>query len=155
MKPDPSRLALATYPFSFELQTRFGDLDVLGHLNNAAIARLYEEARSRFGMAHLADIRQPLTGHRTWWALVANVSINYLGEAHYPAPVTVGAGIGRIGGSSYTVAHALFQDGQCRGTCDCTLVIVSKETRKAMSLPDNLRERLGEFLVAGARNQTS
>ncbi|HKY90591.1 MAG TPA: thioesterase family protein [Nevskiaceae bacterium] len=155
MKPDPARLEPATYPFAIELQTRFGDLDVLGHLNNAAIARLYEEGRSRFGMAKLADLRDPSTGRRTWWALVANVNISYLGEAHYPAPVTIGVGIGRLGGSSYTIAHGMFQEGRCVGVCDCTLVIVSRETRKAMALPGDLRERLGAFLVAGARNQTS
>jgi acyl-CoA thioester hydrolase len=149
MKPDPQRLEQSTYPFAIELQTRFGDLDVLGHLNNAAIARLYEEARSRFGMAKLSDIRQPLTGQREWWALVANVNISYLGEAHYPAPVTITSGIGRIGTTSYVVAHGLFQEGRCLGVCDCTLVIVSKETRKAIPLPEILRERLAQFTIPG------
>jgi acyl-CoA thioester hydrolase len=147
MKPHPYRLELAAYPFSIELQTRFGDLDVLGHLNNSALARLYEEARSRFGMAHLRDIRQPASGPRDWWSLVANLNISYLGEARYPAPVTMANGVGRVGNTSYVIEQALFQEGRCLGICDCTLVIVSKQTRKSTPLPDILRERLEQLAV--------
>lgn len=144
MKPAPHRLLESAYPFSIELQTRFGDIDVLGHLNNAAIVRLYEEGRSRFAMTRLADARQQ---PRDWLGFVANVNVSYLGEGNYPAPVVITSGIARIGSSSHVVGHGLFQNGKCIGVCDCTIVTVSRATRKPLALPDLLREKLSEFLI--------
>jgi len=47
-RPAPWRLDPATYPHHDIIQTRFQDLDVLGHINNVAWAALFETARVRF-----------------------------------------------------------------------------------------------------------
>jgi acyl-CoA thioester hydrolase len=146
-KAEPFRLQLSSYPFAIELQTRLSDLDVQGHLDNSALLRLYEEGRSRFCMARLGDPPLPADDRRTWKALVANVNISHLGAAHYPAPVTIGTGIGSIGNRSYVVSHALFQAEHCLGVCDCTLVLVAQITRKSMAIPDALRKRLQPLLL--------
>jgi hypothetical protein len=36
-RPDPRRQELAHYPFAVELQTRWGDMDALHHLNSVAV----------------------------------------------------------------------------------------------------------------------
>jgi hypothetical protein len=50
-RPDPTRLDPATYPVTVTIQTRFQDLDVLGHINNVAMAALFESGRVRFNQA--------------------------------------------------------------------------------------------------------
>ena len=78
-RPEAWRLDPASYPHSEPIQTRFQDLDVLGHLNNVAMAALFESGRVRFNRSmNLAG----WAGHR--W-LVARVEINYLGEGFFPA----------------------------------------------------------------------
>ena len=47
-RPAPWRLDPAAYPHHDVIQTRFQDLDVLGHINNVAWAALFETARIRF-----------------------------------------------------------------------------------------------------------
>lgn len=47
-----------------------------------------------------------------------------LAEAHWPATIKVGIGMGRIGRSSVVVSYALFLEGKCIGVCDMTLVLV-------------------------------
>ena len=47
-RPAPWRLDPASYPHHDVIQTRFQDLDVLGHINNVAWAALFETARIRF-----------------------------------------------------------------------------------------------------------
>lgn len=42
---DPQRLLLDNYSFQITIPTRFADLDTLRHVNNVAIASLYEESR--------------------------------------------------------------------------------------------------------------
>ena len=138
MKADPQRQHLSAYPASLALETRFGDMDVNGHLNNVAFARLFEETRVRFNRASLAALQQ---GERRSGFVVAHVAIDYLAEGNYPAPVTIGYAIARIGSSSFTVAMAAFQDGHCIALCDSVLVHRDPETGPA-PIPPGLRERL-------------
>ena len=138
MRGDARRLDPAAYPASLTLETRFADMDVNGHLNNVAFARFFEETRVRVLRAGPAA---PAAGERRSSFVVANVSIDYLAEGNYPAPVTVTYAIARIGSSSFTVAMAAFQDGICIALCDSVLVHRDPQTGPA-PIPPALRERL-------------
>lgn len=116
-RPYSFRLDPANYPYSLEIGTRYGDLDTNGHLNNVAIARFFEDARVRF-QTGLSGGRRPV-GAR---GLVAAVHVDYLAEGFYPAPVTVTAGIGDIGSSSWRVLEAAFQEGRCIAVCETVFV---------------------------------
>ena len=133
-RPDPSRLDPATYPHSETIQTRFQDLDPLGHINNVAMAALFENGRVRFnqsiGLAYWK-------GHR--W-LVARVEINYIAEGHFPADVEIATGIGEIGTRSWHILSAAFQNGAAIATSDA--VIVMSAAGGATSLPDDFRAAL-------------
>lgn len=151
MKHDPNRRLADAYPASLTLETRFADMDVNGHLNNVAFARLFEETRVRFNRANFshAGLAAPqgtlAPGEKRSSFVVAHVAIDYLAEGNYPAPVTVGYAIARIGSSSFTVAMAAFQDGpkgfDCIALCDSVLVHRDPATGPA-PLPPALRERL-------------
>jgi len=133
-RPDPYRLDPATYPFNVAIQTRFQDLDPLGHINNVAMAALFESGRVRFnqsmGLAHWR-------AHR--W-LVARVEINYITEGTFPADVDVATGIGEIGTRSWQILSAAFQGGAVIATCD-TVIVMSGATG-ATALPDDFRAAL-------------
>lgn len=124
-KPEPWRLAADIYPFITTIQTRYQDLDIMGHVNNVAMAGIFETARVRFHR-HLG--RHPHDSGVRW--LIAAVSLNYLQEAHFPAEITVGSAIGSIGNTSWTVMSAAFQDGECVATCDTVVVTHGPEGRR-------------------------
>ena len=132
-RPEAWRLDAAAYPYTDTIQTRFADLDVLGHINNVAMAALFETGRTRFNeAAGLTQWRKP-----RW--LVAAQEINYLAEGSYPADVVVTHGVGRIGGRSWTLLGGAFQSGRAIATCDVTVVIDAPE------LPDSFREALSRW----------
>ena len=138
-RPDPSRLNPGTYPHSETIQTRFQDLDPLGHINNVAMAALFESGRVRFNQSmRLAGWK----GHR--W-LVARVEINYLAEGYVPADVEIASGIGEIGTRSWHILSAAFQHGAAIATCD-TVVVMSGE-HGATALPDDFRAELERYRV--------
>lgn len=135
-KPDRWRTDAVRYPFTTTIPTRFGDLDVLGHVNNVAMAAIFEEGRVRFNRSlHLerssSDVR---------W-LIANVSIAYLGEAFFPDDMIVTAGIGRIGRTSWTILSGAFQRGQCVAVSDTTIVYT--DANGSAAIPDTMRAILG------------
>ena len=135
-RPESWRLDPAVYPYSDTIQTRFADLDVLGHINNVAMVALFETGRTRFNAAvGLTRWRKP-----RW--LVAAQEINYLAEGGYPADVAMAHGIGRIGGRSWTILGAAFQDGRAIATGEVTVVI------DAPDLPADFRAALQEWAIS-------
>lgn len=127
-KPESWRLNLAAYPVILECGTRFQDMDVNGHLNNVAFASLFENARVQLHRKARPWGDRP-DNERT---MVASVEINYLREGNFPAPVTIGSGIGRIGNSSWLVVQAMFQNGQCIATCDSVIVCRTDNAAKPL-----------------------
>ena len=128
-KPESWRLEPASYPFEVSIPTRWADLDLLGHINNVAMAGLFEEGRGRFNRT--LDLQRGGKGVR--W-LIAAVNINYLAEAYHPNDVVVRSGIGHVGSRSWTILSAAFQNGSCVATCDTTLVYTNAEGPTAFPL---------------------
>ena len=73
---DPQRRILANYPFQIEVATRFQDLDTLKHINNVAIAGLYEESRLQFHREAFREFRKQQTEKGRYRTVLADVHIN-------------------------------------------------------------------------------
>jgi|TARA_R110002049_G_scaffold30156_3_gene102605 acyl-CoA thioester hydrolase len=117
-RPEPWQLIADNYPVSVVMQTRFQDIDPNRHLNNVAFAALFESARVRLNR----ELRPWADRPRNERSMVAAITINYLREGHYPDDVTVCSGVSKVGKSSYVIAQAMFQNGQCIATCDSVIV---------------------------------
>lgn len=144
MRPEAWRLDPSAYPAPLEVQTRFGDLDPLGHLNNVALARCYEEGRVRFSTTFSARDLWGAGGR----VVVARVAIDYLAEAFYPMPLQVFTGVSRVGGSSYGFGQLLMQDGKPVGLAETVLVYTA--AGRSAPLPDAFRDALSSRRIAGA-----
>jgi acyl-CoA thioester hydrolase len=116
---------------------RFNDTDILGHVNNAVFATACETGRVTF----LYDPEHPMAPDGTDFVVVRLV-IDFRREMRYPGTVEIGTRIIRVGRSSITMGQGLFKDGECVATAEGTCVLIDRETRKAVSLPPELRERL-------------
>jgi acyl-CoA thioester hydrolase len=127
---DPARLDAANYAHQVSVETRFQDLDPLGHINNVALAGIFENGRVRFNRDLTASHQSLQTGDR--W-LVARVEVNYLAEAHYPEPILITNAIGHIGNRSWQILSAAWQGGQVVGLCDATLVYQSASGQSSLT----------------------
>ena len=121
MKPEPARLLESAYPEFIRITTRFGDMDINGHLNNVAFAQFFEDARVSFNRKLIFD-EALHPSSRDYRVLVASVEIAYVREGYYGPDVTVGVGVKRIGRSSFEIGAAVFQDGHCLAVHDSTVV---------------------------------
>lgn len=117
-KPEPWRLEARNYRFSMTVPTRYQDLDTLGHVNNVAMAAIFETARVYY---HRKLAYHPRDMGVRW--LVAAVDLKYLAEAHFAEALEVHSAVGGIGNSSWTLIQAAFQDGECVATCDTVMVM--------------------------------
>lgn len=86
------------------VRVRWADLDVQGHVNNAVVVDLLQEARVRLLLsgtnAHLLGQGVIVVGHR----------VEYLAPIAYePEPVAVHVRVGRLGASRFTYDYEIYQ----------------------------------------------
>lgn len=127
-RPDPALLDAARYPFSSTIEPRFGDLDVNLHINNVAMAGFIEDSRVRFHRA---------SGYRDWLigrdgnaglsSMIVSVNIEYLGQAHYPDPVTIHCAVEKSGRSSHQLVQVVMQGDRTVAFARSVMVTVGQD----------------------------
>lgn len=137
---DRVRLDTAHLPFFFEAQTRFDDLDVQGHVNNAAVSVLLQEARTRFNAA--LGIRA--LGQGRGLAVVA-MTVEFAAELHHPEPVELRCGLLLLGRTSFTLGQIARQKGANAVYAEVTLVVTGPEG--AVPIPDAMRAAFTEMMA--------
>jgi acyl-CoA thioester hydrolase len=143
-RPDPIRLKPETYKFHLELPTRFGDLDIRGHVNNVSIAQYCEDARIAFQMETVGkEMYSTITPER---AVVAQMTLHFVSEGFFPDPVDAGVGVARIGNTSYALVVGLFQNSKCIAVQESALVLVGPSG--PMRLSAEIRQRMERYLIS-------
>lgn len=143
-RPDALLLRLETYPFLAEVPTRYSDLDPQNHVNNVAVASIYEEGRSQFIRWMVDNAGSELEPPRR---MIAEVKVSYLAQIHYPATLRVAAGILHLGQRSYRIGQALFNAGQCVGLCET--VMVHSDGLRGIAISDAWRKPLQRAATLG------
>jgi acyl-CoA thioester hydrolase len=123
---------------------RFADTDRLGHINNAVFSVFLETGR----VSLLYNPERPLAPPGTDF-VIARLELDFRAELYYPGTVDIGTGILSIGRNSFNVAQGLFENDRCVATANSVLVLISRETRRSVALPQELRDRLAELQLSG------
>ena len=122
------------YPIRTYDKLRFSDTDKQGHINNAIYSTFYETGRTEiFEQAHKATSKEDCE------FVIAQVTIQYLKEIHWPGTVEVGTRIQRVGNSSLVLEQAVFHDGNLCSISESTCVQINTETRKSQPFDDATR----------------
>lgn len=119
---------------------RYADTDRQGHVNNAVFASLLEAGRVEM----LYDPAGPLHAPGSSF-VIARVSIDFLGEIHWPGFVDVASRVAAIGRSSIRLEQALFQDNRPVATSESVIVHVNGQSRRSDPLPAETVEALSRF----------
>ena len=147
-RPHESRLRLDAYPVVDITQARYGDMDANGHLNNLALESLHENARATMNRTLFPDIYDVAT--RRLRLVTSQNAVHFLAEAHWPAQISTGAGVGRIGRTSFVASTGLFIGGGCIGVCDTVLVLLDDDGPVALS--DKARAALQTVTLGSPRS---
>ena len=129
--------AFATMP------TRWSDNDIYGHMNNVVHYALFDSAVNGWLIENgLIDIHAGET-----IGLVVETGCRYFSELAFPAPVTAGIRVARIGNSSVRYEVGLFGgDGDVAAAEGFFIhVYVDRATRRPTALPPSMRAKLAEI----------
>jgi len=137
---DRDALDRVAFPVIATIFTRFDDLDIQGHVNNAAIPVILQEARVDFNNA--VDLPAQIGGMRP---LIAGITIEYAAELVHPGAIEIGSGVSRIGRTSFTIQQTARQNGRVAIYAETTMVIA--DANGAAPLPEGLRQNLDRVLL--------
>lgn len=121
---------------------RFGDLDLIGHVNNKSYLDYAESVRAPF----LRSIGIWLPG-RLEQSVIAHLEVDFLAELHYPNKLRLGASVLHVGTTSFSVAHGVFCNDVCTGTIVARAVWIDTRSRRPIPLGDREREALAAWRV--------
>lgn len=131
------------YLYQLEIPTRWGDNDMLGHLNNVVYYRLFEAIVVKFMTEEF---------NLDWTSGTENAqAVESLCRFHkplsFPGVIAAGLRVGRIGNSSVTFELALFapNDDTASATGHVVEVLVDTKTGKSTAIDDDRRTVLSEF----------
>ena len=122
---------------SLRLQVRWGDMDALGHVNNAEYLRYFEQSR----IAWLEGLGYPVAGQGAG-PILAKVSVTYLKPVVYPSELEIRLYAGKVGNSSFTLLSEIVngRDAAERFTeGEFVTVWVDYDASKSVPIPDRLR----------------
>jgi acyl-CoA thioester hydrolase len=142
----PVRPTRDKYIYWEQMTTRWADIDVYGHMNNARYFELIDTVvNNHLERATGTDIRQlPAIG------VVAEVGCRYFAEVGYPAPVDLGVVVDKIGNSSIVYRVGLFQgegDEACaEGTFVHVYVDNTDPARPVVPIPGEIRDAVASLL---------
>lgn len=129
--------------FSETIQTRFSDMDGLGHINNAMVPVWFEGARDPIFRMFMPDLSLS-----DWRLILAKIEISFLAEIYYGQPVEVRSFIKRIGNSSFDVYQEIWQEDIKKASGIAVMVhFDNKGEKKSLPIPEGIRAKLSEHLV--------
>ncbi|WP_129358703.1 acyl-CoA thioesterase [Rothia uropygioeca] len=131
---------MTEYPaFARPLEIRWSDQDLMGHVNNARVLTLIEEARVMW-LRSLNGWDRDVNP-----TVVVRTEINYRRPVHYGPELVIELGIGHVGGTSYTVTFRGIQENAVVFDGLNVLVGVDPENLTPRTLGGQERELLGRY----------
>jgi acyl-CoA thioester hydrolase len=130
-----------------QMTTRWADIDVYGHMNNARYFELIDTVVNN----HLASATGVDIRGLEAIGVVAEVSCRYFAEVTYPEPVDLGVVADKVGSSSVIYRVGLFQGGSDRAAAEGRFVHVyvdnTDPARPVTPLPDVIRAAVEPLLL--------
>ncbi len=125
------------FAHAIRLAVRWGDMDTLGHVNNAKFFTYEESSRIEyFQPLALDDPRM----WKDYGLILASIGADFLAQVHYPAELEVCTRVSRIGRSSMSTLSALFRGEEPVAVVRGTVVWFDYVAQKPASVPARVRD---------------
>jgi len=132
---------LEGFPFVWEQQVVFRDIDMLGHVNNAVYATYFETAR--------VEYLHQLLGERAgqYGFILAEITITYRSPAYLRERLLIGLRVAEIRNSSMIFDGQITEKttGRLVATSRAVLVHYDFQAQRPVPIPQELRAAIARF----------
>ena len=128
------------YKYFLNIQTRWNDNDMYGHINNAVYYMWFDTLVNNYLIEN--ELVDPQAGKAI--GLVVDTGCQYFAPLSYPETITAGLRTVKIGNSSVRYEIGLFRRGEDKPCAEGHFVhvYVDEKTRKPMPMSANMRAKL-------------
>lgn len=132
--------------FSKEVQVRFSETDMYGHLNNTVPFTYFEMARIEF-FKEVTLANDLLTKNSKSIIVVADLQCDYLQQVFFDDVLKIYVKVHRLGTSSIDIHYLALKEGIPCFTGRGTIVHMDKSSGKSVPWDDSMREKLaGKYI---------
>ncbi|HCC36433.1 MAG TPA: thioesterase [Treponema sp.] len=131
--------------FSISVSPRFGEVDVLGHINNAVPVSWFELARTPF--FRMFDPELKLDKLNTFPLILVHTDYDYTAQMYLRSEVEIRSWIAKIGNTSFTIYHEAWQEGRLCVKGNAVIVHYNFNIEEPTPIPDDKRKLLEEHLL--------
>ncbi len=139
----PTAPDASLFKVKVDVPVRWGDMDALGHVNNARYLTFFESGRiAYFGLGPEERIEREGAA-----PVLAHVEVDYLRSVEYPATLQVCVRVVRMGTTSLEWEHLVLDKatGEAVATGRAVLVNYDLSRRQKAPLSDSVRARVREI----------
>lgn len=141
----------AAVPHRVRIPVRWGDMDALGHVNNARFFTYDEDVRLGF-------FSELMAGDKQFWTeyglILAHIASDFVAQLRAPTELDVHYGLSRIGGKSFET-RALMHDGDTLVARTRAVVVwYDYRQQSTLAIPDGVRARLQSYLLPAEEAST-
>ena len=130
--------------FTTTVTPRFGDMDMLGHINQAVPVVWFELARNP--LIEIFVSNQELK-RETFPLIMAHTEYDYIDQLYFQHEVEIKTWITRIGGKSFTTCHEAWQQGRLCVRSSAVLVHYDFGAEKSTPIPEDKKKLLAEHFL--------
>ena len=137
---DMMNLQRSDFDYWSPINTRWRDMDALGHLNHAIYLGYMETARvDVYTQLGFTGIRKDMDES----TILGSMDVHYLSQVKHPASLDVGHRICRVGSKSFDFLAAIFRENEEEQVCSALfkMVAFNYDLNKAIPVPDLIRQK--------------
>lgn len=143
MNPD-SIAPFSEFRHAVDMQLRFNDIDILGHLNNTVYFSLYDTGKAHYFSS--------IMGGRMDWrkveTVLANVDCCYISPIYFGEEIQVMTRVMAVHEKSFRLQQVMVEKrtGEIKSAAETVMVSIDTETKRAVVIPPHWREALDREL---------
>lgn len=120
-----------------DLQLRFNDVDVLGHVNNTVYFSFYDTGKALY----FGAVRGEQMNWRRVDRVIANINCAYLAPIVFGEDIEVLTRCTAVGHKSFTLQQMLREKrtGQIKSVCETVMVAIDPDTKESVAVSDRIR----------------
>jgi acyl-CoA thioester hydrolase len=126
------------HPFTVDIDVRYNDVDLLGHVNNAIYSSYLEAARVEYLPAVLGT-------PDSLESVLAHLEIDFQRPITLEDDVEVAIWVTEVGTSTIHFAYEVRASGEIAATAETVQVAYDSEAKESRPVPEEWRERIEAF----------
>lgn len=134
------------FPYEFNIEVAFRDIDAMGHVNNAVFFSYLETARIKFVTQFFHRSTLMEADLLSLPLILVEATCTYKSPAMLGEVLTLGVGLTRFGTKSFDLVYTILgEDGRLVAKGKTVQVMYDYGARSAFPIPADIKERVATF----------